>query len=104
MLNTVRARGMGLPVLATLAPFADIRTLQRLSYEDPDGSIPLSVLTAAARREKHHRDNSEQTVEFAVSAVEKLRHLISGVVVHVPGGVNEHAAELVSALARLRSG
>ena len=37
-------------------------------------------------------------------AVEKLRHLISGVVVHVPGGVNEHAAELVSVLARLRSG
>ncbi|MCA1820582.1 MAG: homocysteine S-methyltransferase family protein, partial [Pseudonocardia sp.] len=28
MLNTVRARGVGLPVLATLAPFADIRTLQ----------------------------------------------------------------------------
>ncbi|HEX6402872.1 MAG TPA: bifunctional homocysteine S-methyltransferase/methylenetetrahydrofolate reductase [Pseudonocardiaceae bacterium] len=103
-LNAVRARGVGLPVLATLAPFADIRTLQRLSYEDPDGSIPLSVLTAAARREKHHRDSSEQTVEFAVSAVEKLRHLISGVVVHVPGGANEHAVQLVSALARLRAG
>jgi methionine synthase / methylenetetrahydrofolate reductase(NADPH) len=102
-LNAVRARGVALPVLATLAPFADIRTLQRLSYEDPDGSIPLSVLTAATRRERHHGVNHEQTVEFAVSAVEKLRHLISGVVVHVPGGVNEHAAQLISALARLRA-
>jgi len=100
-LNTMRARGVGLPVLATLAPFADIRTLQRLSYEDPDGSIPLSVLTAASRRERRHRDDPEQTVESAVGAVEKLRHLISGVVVHVPGGVNEHAVQLVSALARL---
>jgi methionine synthase I (cobalamin-dependent)/5,10-methylenetetrahydrofolate reductase len=103
VLGTVRARGVGLPVLATLAPFADIRTLQRLSYEDPDGSIPLSVLTAATRRERRHRDNPEQTVEFTVAAVEKLRHLISGVVVHVNGGVNEHAVQLISALARLRA-
>jgi len=98
-LSALRARGVALPVLATLAPFADIRTLQRLSYEVPEGSIPLSALAAARR----HRDNPEQTVEFAVSAVEKLRHLISGVVVHVPGGVNEHAAQLISALARLRA-
>ncbi|MGH3669636.1 MAG: bifunctional homocysteine S-methyltransferase/methylenetetrahydrofolate reductase [Pseudonocardiaceae bacterium] len=98
-LGLLRARGVVLPVLATLAPFADIRTLQRLSYEDPTGSIPLSALTAARR----HRDNPEQTAEFAVGAVEKLRQLISGVVVHVPPGVNEHALHLVSALARLRS-
>ncbi|HJT03485.1 MAG TPA: bifunctional homocysteine S-methyltransferase/methylenetetrahydrofolate reductase [Pseudonocardiaceae bacterium] len=103
VLGTVRARGVRLPVLATLAPFADIRSLQRLSYEDPDGSIPLSVLAAATRRERHHRDNPEQTVEFAVAAVEKLRHLISGVVVLVSGGVNEHAVQLVRALARLRA-
>jgi homocysteine S-methyltransferase len=97
-LGVLRARGVTLPVLATLAPFADIRTLQRLSYEVPEGSIPLSVLAAARR----HRDNPEQAVEFAVSAVEKLRHLTSGVVVHVPGGANEHAVQLVSSLARLR--
>ncbi len=99
VLGMVRARGVALPVLATLAPFADIRTLQRLSYEDPEGSIPLSALAAARR----HRDNPEQTIEFSVGAVEKLRHLISGVVVHVPGGVDEQAARLVGALARLRT-
>lgn len=99
VLGMLRARGVALPVLATLAPFADIRTLQRLSYEDPEGSIPLSALAAARR----HRDNPEQTVEFSVSAVEKLRHLISGVVVHVPSGVDERAAQLVGALAQLRS-
>lgn len=99
VLGMVRARGMALPVLATLAPFADMRTLQRLSYEDPEGSIPLSALSAARR----HRDNPEQAVEFSVGAVEKLRHLIAGVVVHVPGGVDEQAVRLVGALARLRT-
>lgn len=103
VLGMLRTRGMALPVLATLAPFADIRTLQRLSYEDPEGSIPLSVLAEAARRGRRHGDDPEQTVEFSVSAVEKLRHLISGVVVHVPARVDEQATQLVSALARLRS-
>jgi homocysteine S-methyltransferase len=100
-LGMLRARGVVLPVLATLAPFADIRTLQRLSYEDPEGSIPLSVLAEAARRGRRHRDNPEQTVEFSVGVVEKLRHLISGVVVHVPARVDEHATRLISALAQL---
>ena len=94
----MRARGVALPTLATLAPFADIRTLQRLSCEDPDGYVPLPVMTAAT----HHRDNPAQMVEFALNAVEKLQHLISGVVVHVPSGINEHAAQLVSALARFQ--
>jgi homocysteine S-methyltransferase len=98
-LNMLQARGVALPVLATLAPFADIRTLQRLSYEDPEGSIPFFALAAARR----HRDNPEQAVEFSVGAVEKLRHLISGVVVHVPAGVDEQAVQLVSELAQLRS-
>jgi homocysteine S-methyltransferase len=97
-LGMMRARGVALPVLATLAPFADVRTLQRLSYEDPDGSVPLPVMTAA----RHHRDDPAQMVEFAVSAVEKLRHLIAGVVVHVPSGINEHAVQLVKTLARFQ--
>lgn len=98
VLGMLRARGVGLPVLATLAPFADVRTLQRLSYEVPEGSIPPSALAAARR----HRENPEQAVEFSVGAVEKLRQLISGVVVQVPSGVDEQAARLVSALVRLR--
>lgn len=98
VLGMLRARGVGLPVLATLAPFVDLRTLQRLSYEVPEGSIPPSALAAARR----HRDNPEQAVEFSVGAVEKLRHLISGVVVQVPSGVDEQAVRLVSALVRLR--
>jgi methionine synthase I (cobalamin-dependent)/5,10-methylenetetrahydrofolate reductase len=101
-LGTARARGLTVPVLASLAPFADIRTLQRLSYEVPEGSIPLTVLAEATRRQRRHRHDPEQTVEFAVSAVEKLRHLISGVVIHVAGAVNEQAGQLVSAVARLR--
>jgi methionine synthase / methylenetetrahydrofolate reductase (NADH) len=102
-LGALRARGVTLPVLATLAPFADIPTLQRLSYEVPEGSISLTGLAEATRRHRRHRDNPEQTVEFAVSAVQKLRHLISGVVVHVPGGVNERAVQLISALAQPRA-
>lgn len=103
VLGVVRARGVLLPVLATLAPFSDIRTLQRLSYEVPEASIPLSVLADAARWQRHHRDDPEQIIEFAIGAVEKLRHLISGVVVHVSGRADEQATQLVSALARLRA-
>ncbi len=98
-LGALRARGVTLPVLATLAPFEDIQTLQRLSYEVPEVSIPLSVLAAA----KRDRDNPTETVEHAVCAVEKLRNLISGVVVVVPSGADELAAQLVSALSKLQS-
>ena len=35
--------------------------------------------------------------------VEKLRHLIAVVVVHVPSGMDEPAIQLVKALAQLRS-
>ncbi|MGH3899624.1 MAG: bifunctional homocysteine S-methyltransferase/methylenetetrahydrofolate reductase [Pseudonocardiaceae bacterium] len=100
VLDALRARGVALPVLATLAPFEDIRTLQRLSYEVAGVSIPLSALAAARR----NRDNPEQIVELAVGAVEKLRHLVSGVVVHVPSGMDEQAVQLVRALAALRVG
>ncbi|MGQ0718374.1 MAG: hypothetical protein ACT4NP_13900, partial [Pseudonocardiales bacterium] len=102
--GALRARGVALPVLATLAPFEDLRTLQRLSYEVPGVSIPLSVLADATRRNKRNRDNPEQAVELSVGAVEKLRHLISGVVVHVPSGMDEQAEQLVRALAQLRAG
>ncbi|MDQ3760884.1 MAG: bifunctional homocysteine S-methyltransferase/methylenetetrahydrofolate reductase [Actinomycetota bacterium] len=99
VLGALRARGIAVPVLATLAPFEDIQTLQRLSYEVPEVSIPLSALATARR----NQGNPEQTVEHSVSAVEKLRHLISGVVVHVPSGMDEPAAQLVNALAQLRT-
>ncbi|MGH3786487.1 MAG: bifunctional homocysteine S-methyltransferase/methylenetetrahydrofolate reductase [Pseudonocardiaceae bacterium] len=100
VLGALRARGVALPVLATLAPFEDVQTLQRLSYEVAEVSIPLSVLVDAAQR---NRAKPEQTVEHSLGVVEKLRQLISGVVVHVPSGMDEPAAQLVSALARLRA-
>ena len=99
VLDALRARGVALPVLATLAPFEDIRTLQRLSHEVAEVSIPLSALAAARR----NRDHPEQTVEFSVRVVEKLRHLIAGVVVQVPSGMDEPSVQLVKALAQLRS-
>lgn len=98
--SALRARGVSLPVLATLAPFADLQTLQQLSYEHPEVSIPLSVLADAAQRNRRNRDDPAQTVEHAVSAVEKMRHLISGVVVQVPSGMDEAAIQLVQALAQ----
>jgi hypothetical protein len=39
----------------------------------------------------------------AVGVVEKLRNLISGVVVHVPSGADELAAQLVNALSQLQA-
>lgn len=71
--------------------------------EVPESSLPLTVLAEPICRQRGQRDHPEQAVEFAVSAVEKLRHLICGVVVHVPGAVNEHGAQLISALAQLRA-
>lgn len=100
VLGALRARGVGLPVLATLAPFADVRTLQRLSHEVPEVSIPMSALAAARR----NREDPQQTVEVSANAVEKLRHLVSGVVVHVPAEMDEQAGRLVRALAELRAG
>ncbi|MGH3904811.1 MAG: bifunctional homocysteine S-methyltransferase/methylenetetrahydrofolate reductase [Pseudonocardiaceae bacterium] len=100
VLGALRARGVALPVLAALAPFADVRTLQRLSHEVPEVSIPLSALATARR----NRENPQQTVEVSVAAVEKLRHLVSGIVVHVPADMDEQAGELVRALAALRTG
>ncbi|MGH3720748.1 MAG: bifunctional homocysteine S-methyltransferase/methylenetetrahydrofolate reductase [Pseudonocardiaceae bacterium] len=102
VLDALRTRGLALPVLATLAPFADVQTLQRLSYEVAEASVPRSVL-AAALHDRDNRDNRERTVEYAVTAVEKLRPLISGVVVHVPSGMDEPAVRLVSALAGLEA-
>lgn len=97
VLGLLRARGVMLPVLAGLAPFTDLRTLQRLSHEMPEVSIPLSALAAARR----NREEPERVVEVSVGAVEKLRHLVSGVVVHVPAGMEEPAGRLVTALAAL---
>jgi hypothetical protein len=70
VLGALRARGVALPVLA---PFDDVRTLQRLSYEVPEVSIPPSVLADAARRNRRNRDKPERTVELSVGVVEKLR-------------------------------
>lgn len=100
VLGMVRARGIVLPVLAALAPFADVRTLQRLSHEVPEISIPMSALATARR----NRENPQHSIEVSVAAVEKLRHLVSGVVVHVPEDMDEQAGQLVGALAQLRTG
>lgn len=100
VLGALRARGVSVPVLATLAPFEDPQTLERMSFEVPQVSIPRSALAAARR----HREHPEQTVHDAVGVVEKLRHLIEGIVVQVPNGMDEPAARLVSALAALRAG
>jgi homocysteine S-methyltransferase len=100
VLGALRARGVSVPVLATLAPFEDPQTLERMSFEVPEVSIPRSALAAARR----HREHPEQTVDYAVGVVEKLRHLIEGIVVQVPSGMDEPAARLVSALAALRAG
>ncbi|HEX2300311.1 MAG TPA: bifunctional homocysteine S-methyltransferase/methylenetetrahydrofolate reductase [Pseudonocardiaceae bacterium] len=100
VLGMLRARGIALPVLAALAPFADVRTLQRLSHEVPEITIPMSALATARR----NRENPQHTVEVSVAAVEKLRHLVSGVVVHVPDDMDEQTGRLVGALAQLRTG
>jgi homocysteine S-methyltransferase len=100
-LDTLHTRGLSSPVLATLAPFADLPTLQRLSYEVPERSIPPTVLAEATRRQRHHHDHPDQLVDFTLSTVDKLRHLIAGVIVHLPAGLNDQAGQLITALTQL---
>lgn len=108
-LAALRARGEQIPVIASVAPFVDVRTVEWLLHEVPGFSIPPAALAAA----RIARDTPERAVDAAVSAVEKLREFVAGVLVYLPAepalptspvpAAPVPAVELITALARLRS-
>ncbi len=97
-LRRLPARGVDVPVLATLAPFDDVRTVEALSHETPEVAIPQwAIETIRSSRERPRR-----TIEIAVQTVEKLRDEVSGVVVKLPTAPDEHVVDLVQMLAQTR--
>jgi homocysteine S-methyltransferase len=100
-LAALRARGEQIPVIASVAPFVDVRTVEWLLHEVPGLSIPLAALAAA----RTARDAPERAVDAAVSAVQKLREFIAGVLVYLPAepAAPVPAVELITALSQVRS-
>ncbi|MGH8933677.1 MAG: bifunctional homocysteine S-methyltransferase/methylenetetrahydrofolate reductase [Egibacteraceae bacterium] len=97
-LRRLPTRGVDVPVLATLAPFDDVRTVEALSHETPEVAIPQwAIETIRSSQERPRR-----TIEIAVQTVEKLRDVVSGVVVRLPTAPDEHVVDLVQMLARTR--
>ncbi len=100
LLAALRGAGCQLPVIASLAPFSDVRTLEWLSNEVPGVSIPPAAITAA----RLARSRPQRAVEVAVGQVEKLLEFVSGVIVHLPTPSPETGEELVARIVALRTG
>lgn len=94
-LAALRASGVDLPIVATLAPFEDAATLRLLHNELPDSSVPISALEAARRA----AEDPAQVVENAVRTADKLDSLLSGIMVSAPSRPDGRLAELIGALA-----
>ncbi|MQA77944.1 MAG: bifunctional homocysteine S-methyltransferase/methylenetetrahydrofolate reductase [Streptosporangiales bacterium] len=99
-LSALRQRGVRIPVIATLAPFEDARTIERLRHELPEvaqRTTPLAVVTndgAGPRSE----------LDVAVEIGDKLRTLVSGVTIHLPTPPDPRAIRLIRRLVGPGSG
>jgi homocysteine S-methyltransferase len=100
VLAALRTRGVDTPILAAVAPFQDARTVERLTQEDPEVSIPPSVLAAYRRIAEHPREAVTNTLHTA----EKLRELISGVIVYAPDDADTRMIDVVRGLRALGGG
>lgn len=85
VLAALRGRGIETPVIAAVAPFAGRRALQSLSHEIPGVAISPAALA-----------------QGGIEQIEKLRHLVCGVIVHVPRERAEQGVELIGRLAESR--
>lgn len=92
MLAGLRMRGVDVPVVASVAPFLDVRTAQRMRNERPGADYSTTVLSVV-------RDEADP--RHAVEVVEKLRAVISGVLVHLPAADDARASNLVRRLVNM---
>jgi len=97
LLAALPARGIDIPVIASVAPFEGFRALERLRNEVPETSIPPAIVRALPRAGAPPGD----VIEASVELIEKLRGLISGVLVQVPRSSQQSAVELLRRLAGL---
>lgn len=93
-LTELGARGVDVPVIATLAPFEDEITVLRRTQEDPEVSAPTVPPSRTG--------DLDHAVRTTLDTVTDLRDLVAGVLVHVPSG-SDSGATLVEALRRLGS-
>lgn len=98
LLAELPARGIDIPVIASIAPFESFRTLERLRNEVPEMSVPPASVRALGRAGGQPGD----VVEASVELVEKLRGVISGVLVQIPRDSQRSAVELLHRLAEFR--
>lgn len=99
LLAALQARGMEIPVIASIAPFEGFRALERLRNEVPE----MSATSTAARAAARVGDDRGEALEASLELIEKLRGLICGVLVHVPRGSQRPAIGLLQRLVELGS-
>jgi homocysteine S-methyltransferase len=95
----LRARGIDVPVIVSLAPFDDPKTIARHLHEVPEVS-PLSSELAALRGGEDLTDR----MNSALTAVGKLRELASGVLIHAPATPDDRMTRLVARLGEPEGG
>ncbi len=96
LLAALPERGIDIPVIASIAPFETFRALERLRNEVPEMSTGPSAVGALPRAERP----PAELIEASLELVEKLRGLISGVLVQVPRAQQAAAVELLTRLAQ----
>ncbi|MDQ3715645.1 MAG: bifunctional homocysteine S-methyltransferase/methylenetetrahydrofolate reductase [Actinomycetota bacterium] len=94
LLAALPARGIDIPVIASIAPFESFRALERLRNEVPQMSVP----PAGPRTPRRPGAALSDVVEASVELIEKLRGLISGVLVQVPRASQQPAVDLLGRL------
>lgn len=100
LLASLQARGVDIPVIASIAPFESSRALESLRNEVPERSALPKAPRFSARAGRQPAD----VVATSVELVEKLRGLVAGILVQVPRAAHSSAVELLQSLARLGRG
>jgi methionine synthase / methylenetetrahydrofolate reductase(NADPH) len=98
VLAELRTRGVELPVIAALAPFDDVRAIARLIHEIPD----VSHSSSAPASSRSIRAGPAEPVDTTLETAEKLRDLISGILVYVPPRPDDRMESLLTGLGQLR--
>jgi homocysteine S-methyltransferase len=97
VLAELRDRGIAVPVIVALAPFDDPNTIVRRLHEVAEVS-PAHPELAALRG----GNDPAEPVNSAMNAVQKLRELASGVLIHVPAQPDDRMIRLVTFLGQSR--
>jgi homocysteine S-methyltransferase len=98
-LSALRVRGIRLPVLATLVPYADPAMVDRLTHELPQVSARPFRL-----RDLSSPPTIEEASAAALGTLRTLRSHLAGAVVQCPALPDSRIAELIRSLAEWASG